>query len=118
MVTIGEVYKDLITDLERNEADWQKWYNLEKPELQELPRNLAKLTSFQMLLVLRCFRSDRVINGVKRFITEFYNNPCYIQSPAAEFEKIFNQTNERSPIVFILSPGADPLSDVQKLGEA
>ena len=33
------------------------------------------------------------------------------------YEKIFGQSTEKSPIVFILSPGADPLSDVQKLGE-
>lgn len=71
-----------------------------------------------MLLVLRIFRPDRVINGVKKFINEFYNNNNhYIQPPTANFEKIYQQSNEKSPIVFILSPGADPLSDVQKLGE-
>ena len=31
------------------------------------------------------------------------------------YEKIFKASNEKSPIVFILSPGADPLSDVQNL---
>ena len=43
-----------------------------------------------MLLVLRIFRPDRVINGVKKFINEFYNNNHYIQPPTANFEKIFN----------------------------
>lgn len=71
-----------------------------------------------MLLVLRIYRPDRVINGVKNFILDFYNNNNhYIQPPTANFDKIYQQSNEKSPIVFILSPGADPLSDVQKLGE-
>lgn len=39
----------------------------------------------------------------------------YIQSMAPPIEKIYAQTTEKTPIVFILSPGADPQSDIQKL---
>ena len=41
----------------------------------------------------------------------------YIQSPPIKYEKIYEQSTEKTPIVFILSPGADPQSDVQKLVE-
>lgn len=117
LVTIDKEYANLITDLEQNEQIWKKWYDLEKPE-SELPSNYRKLEPFQTLLFLRVFRSDRVINGVKRFIIDYYNNNNhFVQPPTANFNKIFEQSHERSPIVFILSPGADPLSDVQKLGE-
>jgi dynein heavy chain len=34
LVTIGEEFKNLIEDLERNERDWKKWYDLEKPETE------------------------------------------------------------------------------------
>lgn len=44
-------------------------------------------------------------------------NEHYVLSPPPVYEKIFDQTNAKSPIVFILSPGADPVSDVQKLAE-
>ena len=33
-----------------------------------------------------------------------------------DYEKVFNQSSEKSPIVFILSPGADPEKDVVQLG--
>ncbi len=72
---------------------------------------------FQILLVLRVLRPDRIINGVKRFIIDVYNNTNFVQPPTLNFEKIFNQSNEKSPIVFILSPGSDPLSDVSKLAD-
>jgi len=62
-------------------------------------------------------RPDRIINGVKKFIIETYNNNYFVQPPTLNYEKIFIQSNERSPIVFILSPGSDPLSDVAKLAE-
>lgn len=70
-----------------------------------------------MLLILRVLRPDRVINGVKNFIHTYHNNPHYIQPPTRNYEKIYNQSDSKSPIVFILSPGADPLTDVAKLGE-
>ena len=33
------------------------------------------------------------------------------------FEAIFEQSSPYSPVVFILSPGSDPISDLMKLAE-
>jgi dynein heavy chain len=107
----------LISDIENKEKEWKGWYDKEKPESEELPSGYTKLSAFQILLLLRVFRPDRVINGIKRYIIETYGNQNYVQPPTINYDKVFTQSNERSPIVFILSPGADPLSDVQKLGE-
>ena len=69
-----------------------------------------------MLLLLKIFRPDRVVNGIRRFIIEQYkDNEYYVQSPTINFKKILKQSNEKSPILFILSPGADPLHDVYEL---
>lgn len=67
------------------------------------------------MLVLRIFRPDRVVNGMKRFIIDSHKSDKFVQPPTINFDKIFKASNEKSPIVFILSPGADPLSDVQNL---
>ena len=37
--------------------------------------------------------------------------------PVISFESIFEQSTPLCPIVFILSPGADPASDLMKLAE-
>lgn len=62
------------------------------------------------------FRPDRVVNAIKNFIIDKMND-YYVKSPPIKYEKIYEQSTEKTPIVFILSPGADPLSDVQKLVE-
>lgn len=62
------------------------------------------------MLVLRIYRSDRVINGIKKFITDAQKSDKFVQPPTVVFDKIFAASNEKSPIVFILSPGADPLA--------
>jgi dynein heavy chain len=46
LVTVGDEYKNLVNDLENNESDWKKWYDLEKPENEEMPREFGKLSNF------------------------------------------------------------------------
>ena len=41
----------------------------------------------------------------------------YVQPPVISFEAIFEQSTPYSPVVFILSPGSDPVSDLTKLAE-
>jgi dynein heavy chain len=36
----------------------------------------------------------------------------YVKPPPINFDKIYSQSNAKTPIVFILSPGADPYSDI------
>lgn len=41
----------------------------------------------------------------------------YVTPPIISFETVFEQSMPTSPIVFILSPGSDPASDLVKLAE-
>mgnify|MGYP000858251579 CR=1 FL=1 len=63
---------------------------------------------------MRVIRPDRVINAIKNFIMDKMSD-YYVKSPPLSFEKIYSSSTNKTPIVFILSPGADPFSDVQKL---
>jgi dynein heavy chain, axonemal len=117
LITIGPEYKNMVEDLDNNEKGWKKWYDVERPESEELPDGYNKLSPFQILLILRVYRPDRVVNGMKRFIIDAHKSDKFVQPPTVNYEKIFKASSEKSPIVFILSPGADPLSDVQKLAD-
>ena len=98
-----------------NEIEWRHWADLESPESVPLPLGIS-VTPFQSLLILRCFRVDRVVNAVKLFIMNRLGE-YYVQPPFLNYDRIYAQSSERAPVVFVLSPGADPQSDVQKLGE-
>lgn len=41
----------------------------------------------------------------------------YVTPPTISFESIWDQSTPLSPIVFILSPGSDPTTDLLKLAE-
>ena len=74
------------------------------------------LSDFQRLLLLRCFRVDRVYLAITNFVTERMGEK-YVTPPVISFEAIFEQSTPFSPIIFILSPGSDPASDLMKLAE-
>ena len=59
---------------------------------------------------------DRVYLAITNFVTGRMSEK-YVTPPVISFEAIFEQSNPFSPIIFILSPGSDPASDLMKLAE-
>ncbi|UYV65973.1 DNAH10 [Cordylochernes scorpioides] len=91
--------------------------------LQQVPRgrklplnNYDSLTLFQKLMLLRCFRIDRVYKGIVHYVADTMGAE-YTVSPIVNYESILDQSSCVTPVVFILSPGADPAAEVSKLGE-
>lgn len=67
-------------------------------------------------MLMRCFRVDRIIRSVTNYIEEMMGEE-YITSPVISLDAIFEQSSPLMPVVFILSPGSDPTSDLMKLSE-
>jgi len=110
-------FSTLADDIERNENIWKQWNDDDAPESCLLPLNYEdKVTDFQRLLLLRCFRVDRIYRAITNFVT-IRMGERYVTPPVISFEAIFEQSTPFSPIIFILSPGSDPASDLMKLAE-
>ena len=115
--SIGDKFQSLPDDIAGNGSKWKEWYDLEAPEAHPLPGEYdEKLDVMEKLLILRCFRIDRVYLGIERFVIH-YMGEKYVQPPVLNYKNIFEQSTAISPVVFVLSPGADPLMDVMKLAE-
>jgi len=111
------VFSALLPDFSNKTSEWKAWYDLEAPEVAELPCGYSdKLSSLQKLLVFRCFRQDRVYNAMKLFVMAVMGEK-FVQPPVLDYARIYSQSAAASPIVCILSPGADPQSDIQTLGD-
>ncbi|XP_023576433.1 dynein heavy chain 10, axonemal [Octodon degus] len=121
VILLSEMFPDnfghLPDDVENQPLVWQEWYDLDSLEQFPFPLGYDKnITPFQKLLILRCFRVDRVYRAVTDYVTITMGEK-YVQPPMISFESIFEQSTPNSPIVFILSPGSDPASDLMKLAE-
>jgi len=117
--TISDKFAGLAASVSENELAWNAWYELETPETSPFPLGFNdRLNSFERLLLTRCFRPDRVYNAVKLFIIGHPKlGDYFVQPPVLNFRRIYNQSTSTIPMVFILSPGADPALDIQALGE-
>ena len=75
-----------------------------------------RLTAFQYLMLLRCFRVDRIYLAITQYVTKIMSDQ-FVTPPVIHFEAIWEQSTPLSPIIFILSPGSDPTTDLLKLAE-
>ena len=62
--------------------------------------------------MMRCLRPERMIYALQGFIEE-----RYFQNSSLPFEESFKESGSATPMFFILSPGVDPLKDVEALGK-
>lgn len=63
-----------------------QWSDLDAPEVAEIPMKYeGNLSDFQRLLLLRCFRVDRVYLAISHFVTKKMGEK-YVTPPVLSFE--------------------------------
>lgn len=104
---------------------WKEWYEQVMPTQFPYPGEWGKnskepsenkLTLVQKLIILRILRIDKIIQGIQNAITDDMGRE-FVEPPAFTTESIFSESRNNTPIIFILSPGSDPLTEIFKLGE-
>ena len=72
-----------------------------------------KLNDFQRLLVLRCFRPDKMILGVQDFVIATMGEK-FVIPPTFDLAGCYTDASNDIPLVFVLSAGSDPMSNIIK----
>nr|CAH7754609.1 unnamed protein product [Callosobruchus chinensis] len=109
-------FRSLDKDLEGSAKRWRKFVDSECPEKEKFPGEWKNKSSLQKLCIMRCLRPDRMTYAVRLFVEEKLGNK-YITARSVEFEKSYEETSSSTPTFFILSPGVNPLKDVEKMGK-
>jgi len=103
---------------EKNLDEWERIYNLQKPQSKKAnwPAPFAGMTLVRQAMFLRIFRPDKVVPVIQKLIKkEKEMGPAYIIPPPFDMEKSFEDSNNKVPIIIVLSAGADPMAELQKL---
>ena len=116
-----DVFKGLDTDIEEHPLDWENLYNSKTPHLPEeepWPGKWNNYDYFKKIIILRILRPDCVIPAFQHLISkEPQMGEKFIQPPAFNMRSSFNDSTCQTPIIFILSPGADPMTELKNLAE-
>jgi dynein heavy chain, axonemal len=103
-----EKFEGLADSIRNDVASWKEIYDCLDPHTATLPGKWDEhLNSFQKLCVLRCWRADKVPDGVLNYVIEQLGNK-FVEPPPFDLLSCFKDSNVLSPLVFVLSKGSDP----------
>ncbi|KAM9352911.1 dynein axonemal heavy chain 11 [Symphorus nematophorus] len=114
-VSTMEDFNGLDKEVESSPKRWRKIIESSCPEKERLPQDWKNKSSLQKLIILRALRPDRMTYALRNFVEESMGTK-YVEVARLEFDKLYEDSSPSTPVFFILSPGVDPLKDVEKLG--
>jgi len=76
----------------------------------------AAMVPFLVLLLVRILAEDKLTGAVQRYVASVLG-PQYNDSPSSSLSEVYKDSSAATPIIFILSQGADPTSQLARFGE-
>ncbi|XP_074967279.1 dynein axonemal heavy chain 9-like [Phalacrocorax aristotelis] len=111
-----EEFRNLDRDIEGSAKRWKKFVESECPEKEKFPQEWKNKSALQRLCIMRAIRPDRMTYAVRDFVEEKLGSK-YVVGRSLDFATTFEESGPATPMFFILSPGVDPLKDVEKQGK-
>uniref|UniRef100_A0A3B3RIQ7 Dynein axonemal heavy chain 17 n=1 Tax=Paramormyrops kingsleyae TaxID=1676925 RepID=A0A3B3RIQ7_9TELE len=112
---VMDEFRNLDRDIEGSAKRWKKFVESECPEKEKFPQEWKNKTALQRLCMMRAIRPDRMTYAVRDFVEEKLGSK-YVVGRSLDFAISFEESGAATPMFFILSPGVDPLKDVEKHG--
>ena len=77
---------------------------------------LPKLNPLERLILAKMLRPEKLRLSCTRFVTERLG-PFYTDYRSSRLEDVFTESGSSSPVIFVLSPGADPTEQLKTMAQ-
>jgi dynein heavy chain len=97
---------------------WKRLLAVEEPSSIPLPPLYEdRLSPFQKLMLIRVLREEKLVQAIKAFVGAELGAK-FTESPPFDLEGAADDSTAGTPVIFVLSPGADPIADLIALATA
>ncbi|KAG5879958.1 hypothetical protein JTB14_024551 [Gonioctena quinquepunctata] len=110
------IFNDFSSSLLSHESYWKEIYDNFREDFEMPIHWQENLNSFSRLIVVRMLRPDKLIASVTSFVKSEMDER-FIKPPPFDISVSYDDSYSLCPLIFILSPGTDPMSALVKFAE-
>ena len=109
-------FKDIRRKFLNQKDQWKSVYDSPEPYKETFPGEWNELKDFQRICVIRCIRPDKILPMVQDFVRKHIGQK-YIEPPPFDLARSYTDSSCTSPLIFVLSPGGDPMAALLKFAD-
>ncbi|KAM4737020.1 LOW QUALITY PROTEIN: dynein axonemal heavy chain 12-like [Anableps anableps] len=95
-------------------GDFKLVYDSKDPCSVPLPAPWCdRLSNLQKMIIIRCLRPDKMVPAMTKYVSGNLGKK-FVQPPPFDLGMSYLDSNSTIPLVFVLSPGADPMASLLK----
>ena len=104
----GPSYENLCRSIAFNLENWVAYSSSDNIFTLDMPDSYSlKFDNFSKILITRCLRPDKLLNSFIEYVRISIGS-FFTESPPATMEKLYADSDKYTPVIFVLSQGADP----------
>ena len=100
---------------EQSLSQWHDIYMSSDP-VGDILNMFPRKTPLQRIIILNTFMPDKVIPEIREFIVDKIGAD-FVDPPPFDLEACYEDSNSVTPLLFVLTPGADPMTELMKVAE-
>ncbi|MEW5314022.1 MAG: hypothetical protein WDW38_005550 [Sanguina aurantia] len=111
--------RGLAEHVSRNLAQWEEWASSAEPHATPLPSTWTERQEhrpFHLLLLVKMFREEKLIFAAAAYASAKLGREFMEPAPWT-LDDVFPDTSAQTPVIFILSTGADPTALLQRFAD-
>lgn len=114
---VSENFTGLKDSFKKNTKKWKSILTSADPLKAVFPDKWVEASVFHKLCIIRSVCPDKIVPVIKYLIENFMGER-YTKAPEFDMNKAYEESKNTTPILFILSPGADPIVIIEKLAKS
>ena len=110
-------FRGFVTSFIANIDKWKAIYECPDPHQAEMPVEDNLKDGLAKMIILRMLRMDKLTNSIQDYVGSSLGQR-FIEPQSTDLAEVFDESSPTMPLIYVLSTGTDPASQLYKFAEA